>query len=83
MLIQDQLGEADVHLLRNQRERLTELPMSAKDSSARATLPLLTLMEKARTMWLQNSTEMPQLCKRKENSAGEVEYEDTSNNVTT
>lgn len=57
--------------------------MSAKDSSARATLPLLTLMEKARTMWLQNSTEMPQLCKRKENSAGEVEYEDTSNNVTT
>lgn len=35
--------------------------MWARASSARSTLFFIMLMENARTMWLQNSTEMPQL----------------------
>lgn len=62
--------------------------MWARASSALSTLLFFTLMENARTMWLQNSTEMPQLCRRTKNpkkdnnkdwrmiSAGEVVHED-------
>lgn len=37
--------------------------MCASASSARSTLELLVLTEKALTIWLQNSTDIPQLCK--------------------
>jgi len=40
---------------------LTELPMWASASSALLTLLPLVLMVKALVIWLQNSTEMPQV----------------------